>query len=159
RPTTTKPAADPLRVRYLELQDFRCFEQLRLDFAQQGLLPGLWTCLVGINGAGKSSVLQALALVLLGDPLCRQLAGPRIEGMQPLANGKPKEARVRLWLEQGTERQYAEVKFGVGVRGENVAMFSPPRALSAIWKLIRERVVVAYGSTRNLSDFVDSRHS
>jgi hypothetical protein len=153
------PAAGHLRVRYLEVEQFRCLDLLRIDFAQPGSLPGQWTCLAGINGAGKSSILQALAVGLLGEPLCRELGGDRLLRMQRLVNDRRNESRVRLWLEEGRKRHYVEVTLGGDDYETRWGKPGPPKALTAFWKAMRNRVLVAYGSARNLSDFIDSRHS
>jgi hypothetical protein len=157
-PTAAASPASRLRVRYLEVQNFRCLDHLRIDFAQPGSLPGQWTCLAGINGAGKSSILQALALGLLGEPLVRELGGDRLGRMQRLQNDRRKEARVRLWLEEGEQRHYVELTLGGDDFETRWGRPGPPKALTAFWKSMRQRVVVAYGSTRNLSDFVDTRY-
>src|SRR6266508_5058397 len=43
-------------IRSLALQNFKCFERQALAF-------GPWTLLAGLNGTGKSSVLQSLLLL------------------------------------------------------------------------------------------------
>jgi hypothetical protein len=48
-----------VHVQSLRLTDFRCFDELELRFDRQSSLEGRWTCIAGINGAGKSSILQA----------------------------------------------------------------------------------------------------
>lgn len=47
-----------MRIHRLELRNFRCFERLELQLHER------MTLLVGTNGAGKSSVLDALAIAL-----------------------------------------------------------------------------------------------
>jgi type I restriction enzyme M protein len=47
----------PMRVRALQLRDFRGFSRLDLDFDETAVL-------IGINGAGKSTVLDAIGLFL-----------------------------------------------------------------------------------------------
>lgn len=55
------------RVERIEIRDFRGIRELDIDFATRpGDGAGGWTMLLGENGHGKSSVLQALALVLAG---------------------------------------------------------------------------------------------
>lgn len=67
-----------LRLRGLELFDFKCFERLRLDFDRGTELGGYWTCIAGINGAGKSSILQAVALLGLGPYYAAELGRQRL---------------------------------------------------------------------------------
>jgi hypothetical protein len=52
-------------------------------------------------------------------------------------------------------RHYAEIRLD----DPDSLTISPPRALAALWQTMRRRVVVAYGATRNLSDYIDTRHS
>ncbi|HEX8204937.1 MAG TPA: AAA family ATPase [Solirubrobacteraceae bacterium] len=55
------------RVESISIRDFRGIRKLDIDFATAaGEGAGGWTMLLGENGRGKSSVLQALALVLAG---------------------------------------------------------------------------------------------
>ncbi|GAB7532926.1 AAA family ATPase [Pseudomonas sp. 3A(2025)] len=54
----TSAARNSLRLSRLRLRDFRCFEKLDIDFH-----PGL-TVLVAANGAGKTSILDAIAIAL-----------------------------------------------------------------------------------------------
>ena len=50
----------------LKLNNFKCFQSLDLDFSiKDSILGGSWTCIAGINGAGKSTILEAIALCLL----------------------------------------------------------------------------------------------
>ena len=45
-------------IKRLQLENFRCFEQLTIDF------PKDYTVLIGGNGAGKSSILDAVAIAM-----------------------------------------------------------------------------------------------
>lgn len=47
-----------LQIRELKLKNFRCFEELTINFSTP------YTVLIGINGSGKSSVLDALRIFL-----------------------------------------------------------------------------------------------
>lgn len=47
-----------MRITTLELENFRCFEQMKLELHPE------FTLLVGINGSGKTAVLEALAIVV-----------------------------------------------------------------------------------------------
>jgi len=65
RLTQGPPPVRPVVVERLELHNFRSIEQLKLDLARPEDVAS-WTMLLGENGHGKTSVLQALALVLMG---------------------------------------------------------------------------------------------
>ena len=47
---------DELRISELRLKNFRCFDELTLTFSTP------YTILIGINGSGKSSILDALRI-------------------------------------------------------------------------------------------------
>ena len=47
-----------MQIRELKLKNFRCFEELTINFSTP------YTVLIGINGSGKSSILDALRMIL-----------------------------------------------------------------------------------------------
>jgi predicted ATPase len=59
-------------VEELTLENIRCFERATLRFAQKGE-PYRWITLLGENGGGKSTSVQALALLLAGPEGAQQL--------------------------------------------------------------------------------------
>jgi uncharacterized protein (TIGR02646 family) len=63
--TAGAPPVQPVIVERLELRDFRGIEWLELDLAAPDD-EAPWTMLLGENGYGKTSVLQALALLMMG---------------------------------------------------------------------------------------------
>jgi uncharacterized protein (TIGR02646 family) len=71
RPRRRLPA-QPVVVERLELRDFRGVQQLTLELAGPDD-PAPWTMFLGENGHGKTSVLQALALLLMGKDARRRL--------------------------------------------------------------------------------------
>src|SRR5262249_53315837 len=119
---------------------------------QPGSLPGQWTCLAGVNGSGKSSILQALSLALLGDPLYRELGGDRLDRMRRLRRGRRDDAIVRAWLEHDNHRYYVEIVIKTNENVKTIFGSQPPASMRTFWKWMRSRVVVAYGATRNLSE-------
>lgn len=46
-----------MRIEELQIKNFRCYENIKL------VLKGNYTVLVGINGSGKTNILNALSLV------------------------------------------------------------------------------------------------
>ncbi|HRI71600.1 MAG TPA: AAA family ATPase [Polyangium sp.] len=79
---TTPTQQARLRVQSLEVQSFRGITQAHLDFGE------FLTVLIGTNGSGKTSILDALALMLapLGEALLDKAAQRRIE-MDDIAVG------------------------------------------------------------------------
>ena len=45
-----------MRIEKIRLENFRCFEELEVAFRED------YTILVGVNGAGKSSILEAVSI-------------------------------------------------------------------------------------------------
>jgi hypothetical protein len=138
------PADEPIYVQSLHVKGFRCFNDLELDFHHPSSLAGEWTCIAGINGAGKSSVLQALCLVLLGKELAPELGGGLLDRMRRSVDGVRQRAEIRAELKTGgTDRT-----FGVSLEIDDGRVVSPTSNVSSG---LRSRVIVAYGATRNLS--------
>lgn len=74
---------------HLTLHNFRSYDHLELDFTQDR------TLIIGENGAGKSSIVDALALVLTGQ--CRGV-NAKGEGQRELVKSGSDEALVSLKL-------------------------------------------------------------
>ena len=79
-------AAEAIYLESVRLENFRCFEELVLNFNRPSSLDGRWTCIAGTTGSGKSTVLQALGLALLGSPLVLELGGERLNRMRRESN-------------------------------------------------------------------------
>lgn len=81
-------------LRSLELRNFRGFREIRIDFDER------LTVLVGTNGAGKSTVLDALAILL--DQYAARLIASRATARRlkenDTTNGAP-ETRIRLTVD------------------------------------------------------------
>lgn len=54
-------------IESVEISNFRGIRHLRLDFGSTGSAGAPWNVLVGENGTGKSTILQAIALALMGE--------------------------------------------------------------------------------------------
>ena len=64
-------------LKKLTVKQLKCFDSLEIDFpGENGDYSG-WIVLLGGNGVGKSTLLQAMALALLGDVATQQLLAPR----------------------------------------------------------------------------------
>jgi len=139
-------------VESLRLANFRCFERLELHFARQSSLEGRWTCIAGINGAGKSSVLQALGLVLLGYPLALELGFGRLKRMRRLVDLFNREgAEVEVVLRAPEPNRLIRLRLEI-YEGRIVAPGLPPLpAFPPSWDPVRQVVIAGYGATRNLS--------
>lgn len=81
-------------LREVHLRNVKCFENVDLDFSEKGAGRDevrRWTALLGENGLGKSTLLQAMAIPLAGPGAAREL--------MPVAEG---------WVRQGKE--YGEIE-------------------------------------------------
>jgi predicted ATPase len=156
RGTIASAFSRAVHVQSLHLTDFRCFEHLELRFDRQSSLEGRWTCIAGINGAGKSSVLQALGLALLGYPLALELGGERLNRMRRLADMYNRKRAVVEAILRAPDRliplslDIDQGRIGTQGRAGVPAMVTPS------WDRARQLVIAGYGATRNLSPRVDS---
>jgi predicted ATPase len=62
-------------VKSVSLENFKGFKQLKFDFERPGGRFAGWTVFVGGNASGKSALLKAMALALMGPDDGRQLLG------------------------------------------------------------------------------------
>lgn len=113
------------------IKNFRPIGELDLDFAQSTSDGGPWTALLGENGSGKSSVLHAIALTLIGGEYRRNL---RVDASRFLRHGAS-EGHVQVYL---TGQQVPlELRWS---RGQTE--FTGPEAVKAL--------LLGYGATRLL---------
>jgi predicted ATPase len=159
RQVRRQPSKDlPFRVEQLELLNFRSFERLTISFDRNSSLGGNWTCLAGINGAGKSSILQSLALILLGEPLIRELGGDRISRMRRVVKHEQQTAEIRAWVNRKGHQLYLELKLDQNQLQDSKSNIEAAAMLQD-WQSFRSDVVLGYGATRNISDYHDTRYS
>jgi hypothetical protein len=136
------PASKSTRIKSLSLKDFRCFKSLKLDFSAPSTLSGNWTCIAGINGAGKSSILQAIGLALLGER-ARDLFSGRLSRMRRVGMQNSDATEVRISLtDLSPDIPAGELSLRIY---ENGRLRAPNESVSA------NTTVLAYGATRNLA--------
>lgn len=94
-------------VESLHLDNIKCFEALKLKLGSaRSSYP--WITLLGENGSGKSTILQALGLLLAGPEGAIQLL-PRPEGWLR-SQGKPGKMTARLHQEENDSGLYGGAK-------------------------------------------------
>ena len=142
-------AASPIYVKSLKLTNFKCFREIRLSFDRPSALGGRWTCIAGINGAGKSTILQALSIALLGNPLALELGGERLNRMRRRADIVN---RYRATVEIGLDGPGSGGHVGLTLAIDDGRIVSEGPS----WDRAKRPVAVGYGATRNLSARIDS---
>ncbi|MDJ0839197.1 MAG: AAA family ATPase [Acidobacteriota bacterium] len=150
----------PFQLSKLNLVNFKCFRQLKLDFDRQAsTLPGNWTCIAGINGAGKSSVLEAICLALLGDEGAVEIGREFIGRKCRHANGQYQTAEISLRVKQGETIHEVEVPLKPGgIAREKMPPGQLGTEMRETWERIAKTMLVSFGATRNISEFRKADH-
>jgi predicted ATP-binding protein involved in virulence len=117
-------------LRSLELRNFRGFREIAIDFDKR------LTVLVGINGAGKTTVLDALAILL--DQYAARLIASRATARRlkesDTTNGAP-EARIRLTVDGG----HGQTRWSLRKQGKQQKVLHPINSeLGNLNDLVRE---------------------
>lgn len=84
-------------LKSLKIQNIKCFENITIDFSQ-GKDIRHWTTLFGKNGLGKSTLLQAIAVVLAGPAAMRELL-PVAEGWVRKGSSYGEITAELIWTE------------------------------------------------------------
>jgi hypothetical protein len=145
----------------ITIHNFKNIQHLELDLLQPSELPGHWTCIAGLNGAGKSAILQAITLVLLGDKLAGEIGGGWL-------------ARARRTTEEGSLA--TDIRGRVRSGQDQIDLFLPLdenginephlqadersyQRMREFWTgRSRNHLLLAYGAGRNLSEHKDTRY-
>lgn len=143
-----------LRMTQLALRDIKCFESITIPLSVESPLEGAWTCLAGVNGAGKSTALQALALALLGRQRAPELGLSRLGRMVRRGESSPSEsAEIRLTIDDGTgARDIVLPLTSSGIDERRLASMTDQSIIEDLWQRLAQVLVVSYGATRNISD-------
>ena len=159
----------PITIERLKIRNFKCIEHMELAFEQSEKFAGRWTCIAGINGAGKTSILQALCLALLGDHLVLDLGMGRLSRMIRRQQGKKLETEITVTVRANVNGQQEEIDLlmPLSPSASNVQVTEYKlrsdaheyKRMRATWDALNRQVLLAYGATRNLSDQKESRHA
>ncbi len=150
-------AASP-RLTCVELLDVKCFEHIIVPLSVTSPLGGAWTCIAGLNGAGKSTILQSIALGLLGRRRAPELGLGRLARMvrrQPLKTrgATPLRAEIRVTVCVGTDETILTLPLTEkGPDEPRLLSLSDLTKMDRLWDALGDTLVVSYGATRNLSD-------
>lgn len=147
-------------VETIEIRNFKNIGHLKLDLTAPSSLENDWTCIAGINGAGKSSILQALAMALLGERLVTELGGERLRRFLRRSGTQRFPAEITVTVRDGRERE--TLYLPLSEQGVDLAKLNahPERSrMLDIWERLQKQVIVGYGASRNLSDYRDTRYA
>lgn len=149
-----------LIVETIEIRNFKNIGHLTLDLTEPSSLENDWTCIAGINGSGKSSILQALAMALLGERLVTELGGERIRRFLRRTGSQRLSAEITVTVRDGRERK--TLYLPLSEQGVDLSKLNshPERSrMLDVWERLQKQVVVGYGASRNLSEYRDTRYS
>lgn len=131
-------------IKSIELKNFRCYEKLKADFNRE------YTVLVGINGAGKSSLLDAVITAL----------GSYLAGFDGIPSNGIQQDDVRLTTQElgsriDTEPQYpTEISCTGDFEGREIAWKRSLRSKNGRTIIVDARPVMDYG--KYLQKFVSA---
>ena len=145
-------------VRSLRIQNLKNINRLTLPLAPSSTLPGRWQCIAGVNGTGKSTLLQALVCVLLGDRLAQELGGGRLRGMR--RRQADALAETDIYAIVGSDTEEIELFLPLGPEGVDIKRLEAHPGYGAMrefwdWRA-HHHLLVSYGAGRNLSESVDA---
>lgn len=112
------PGWPALRLRRLRLENIKGFSELRLDFAARQGAARRCAVIVGDNSIGKTTILQCIALGILGPKLASQVAGLRVPDL--LRNGT-QQGTIELELELAVDPDATRGERGVLTVGLGLA--------------------------------------
>lgn len=152
---------DEFQVESISISNFKNIEQLSLDLRGPSSLDGNWTCIAGINGAGKSAILQALCIVLLGERNAAELGSTRLGRMiRRTPDGSLPGAKIEAWIRRG-ENSRVRIAIPLNVEGiDELELRSDPdyAQMRQLWDEMKSMVFVSYGAARNLTEEEEKRH-
>lgn len=82
-------------IRSLHIKNLKRLRDLSLTFTNDDGSPRMWTVLIGENGTGKTSILQAIALTAAGTLRVNDLAGKSFAHLVDLRQRSTMEVRAR----------------------------------------------------------------
>jgi predicted ATPase len=95
-------------IEWIKLRNFKAIERLDLDFPAPQTEREPWLVMLGENGTGKSSVLQALAIALMGEHHCAEL---KLDASGFMRRGAKRGAHGRIRVKLANVPEPLEVRF------------------------------------------------
>ncbi|MCP4656923.1 MAG: AAA family ATPase, partial [bacterium] len=148
-----------LTLERMEIRNFKNIEHLELDFTGRSTLEGTWTCIAGINGSGKTSILQAICILLLGRRRAAELGEERLRQTLRRVDGNRREAELKATLRDGDQVHTLYLPLNEsGVDEKKLRSHPDSEAMEELWHRLGSQLLVSYGATRNLSHYRDTRY-
>jgi predicted ATPase len=147
-------------VEKVHIENLKNIKNLYLDFTEGSNLEGNWTCIAGINGSGKSTILQAICILLLGEKLAAELGSERLRRMLRREGDETHDVRLEAWVRRG-QSEPIRLLIPINRKGidEGTLRSDPDYAeMRAMWEYLERTAFVSYGATRNLSETEDTRY-
>jgi hypothetical protein len=154
---TPGPNDEVLRLVQLELVDVKCFDKIVVPLSVESALGGAWTCIAGVNGAGKSTILQSIALAMLGRRRCVELGlgrlGRMVRRTDKVKLTKGETTEIRLTVQFGADETVLRLPLDPSGPDERRLISQPDLLkMDRLWMRFDDILVVSYGATRNLTD-------
>jgi predicted ATPase len=145
-------------IQSLQIRNLKNITDLSIDFKSPSTLPGRWRCIAGVNGTGKSTILQALACVLLGDRGAQQLGGGLLQRMCRRQTEGEAKTEIVARLSNGHEELELFLPLGrEGIDFQRLETHENINAMRDFWSWRGyHHLLVAYGAGRNLSERLDA---
>lgn len=157
-----EPVVRPFSLKSIRIRNFRSIDDLTIPLLPETQLDGTWTCLAGINGAGKTAILEAIALTMLGPDYVNQVGEKRLGRMiRRVDDNRRSELDLEVdWSGIGTVKLSISIvldKNGKDARVPSTGDHDDnPDGLPHQFRLLaRQHLFLSYGATRNLSDEKD----
>jgi len=140
-------------LKSIELTNFRCFKHLHLDFFSTETEVRQRTVLLGENSTGKSTILKAISLVLLGSNTLGELIGNPSDWIR----FGEEECEVKIVMNTNTEEGVTATLYLVIHRGDTLrnVIGRNRRTLEFVDKARNELLVMGYGVSRRLGSSSD----
>ena len=150
----------PFVLDRVEIKNFKSIEHLELKLDRGSPLGGPWTCLAGINGVGKSAVLEAICFLLLGSKRIPQIPQKRIQDLYRKRVGEVYPPELAGYLKQGDQEYRLWLPFGPKELDEKrLKSADDADEMENTWEALERVFFVSYGASRNLSGRFDTKYA
>jgi len=129
---------DYFPIEYIHIKNFKAISDLRISFKEDDISKKSWLFLLGENGVGKSSILQAIAIGLNAN---KPLLEPMIHNL--ISKGKPK---CEITIKERNSKNIIKTE-----------LFRKEKSLTQIGKF--DSFLIGYGSLRLSKDEVETQKS